>query len=128
MCDFHSSQKKYRLCSNMANRDTVLPRVPVLSLNTTGSSPVATSRLKKHTGPAPCLNPLPDFKLSRVWRVCCAPRSKGVHQAPGVGWLPLASSNTSRLKSPTAPSLFNRAMLSLGMTTWARSLVMREIS
>lgn len=53
---------------------------------------------------------------------------RGVHQAPGVGWLPLASSNTKKLKSPTAPSLFSRATLSLGMTTWARSLVMREIS
>lgn len=49
-------------------------------------------------------------------------------QAPGVGWLLLVSSNTARLKKPTAASRFTRAMLSLGMTTCARSLVMREIS
>lgn len=45
-----------------------------------------------------------------------------------MGWLPLANSNTVRLKSAMAAILFSRATLSLGMTTWARSLVMREIS
>lgn len=119
--------KKYRLCLNMANERH-------MSL-LTGLSPLETNRLKKkkrgkkkHIGPALCSTPFPHFKLSRVWWGCCAPRSTGVHQAPGVGMLSLASSNTTTLRSPTAPSLFNRAMLSFGMTTWARSLVIREIS
>lgn len=43
-------------------------------------------------------------------------------------WLSLVSSKTRRLKSPTAPSLLSRATLSLGMITWASSLVIWEIS
>lgn len=49
-------------------------------------------------------------------------------QAPGVGCPPLLSSNAARLSRPMAASLLSRAMLSLGMITWARSLVIREIS
>lgn len=49
-------------------------------------------------------------------------------QAPGVGCPPLLSSNAARLRRPMAASLLSRAMLSLGMITWARSLVIREIS
>lgn len=47
---------------------------------------------------------------------------------PGVGCPPLVRSSATRPRTPMAASLFSRAMLSLGMITWARSLVMREIS
>lgn len=49
-------------------------------------------------------------------------------QAPGVGCPPLLSSKAARVSRPMAASLLSRAMLSLGMITWARSLVIREIS
>lgn len=40
----------------------------------------------------------------------------------------LSSSSTARARVAAAPSLFSSATLSLGMTHWARSLVMLEIS
>lgn len=46
-CATFTAVKKYRLCSYMASRETVLPQVPVLSHNTTESRlPVATGRQK----------------------------------------------------------------------------------
>lgn len=104
------------------------PRVPVYSPDTVEVVPCGQQSAKKHWA---CSGPGldADVNLSRVLgkSVVCPPSfppSRGVHQA----WLPMVSSNKTRPRSPTAPSLFSRAMLSLGMTTWARSLVMREIS
>lgn len=90
------------------------------------SSPVAISSLKTPGGLLAWLCTAPQTQQGLG--ESAVPSSRGFYQAPGVGLLPLANSSTTRLKSPTAPSLFSRATLSLGMTTWARSLVMREIS
>lgn len=108
-CLTFTAVKKYRLCSNMASRETPFPQAThMLSLNTT--EVVSTSRRKHWAGSL--LGFVSHFNLSRgLARLMCPP-SSGFHQV-----LCLASSNATRLKIPTAPSLFSRATLSLGMTT-----------
>lgn len=77
-------------------------------------SRVTTSTLK--TEPAPGFDLVSNQAQASsgpLWQP--HPQPRGTHQ--GVDWLVLASSSTTRLQSPMAPSLFKRATLSFGMTT-----------
>lgn len=123
VCDFHSSPLK----KDGRQRGTVLPHIFVLS-PLGGAARGSQQVLTKQTWRAPRFQSryLTVNLVGFQW--VHRPSPGGVCQAPSVGWLPLVSSRTTRLTSPVAASLFSSATPSLGMTTWARSLVMREIS
>lgn len=143
--DCKEIHKAHRLETRFGWYKTTLPvqKHPPLSLSSQLWKPSARSGGATSHPPPPFSSPssvrLPE-RLGKKKPMCSSSATKHTagqrqtpgpppsDQAPGVGCPPLLSSNAARLSRPMAASLLSRAMLSLGMITWARSLVIREIS